>query len=113
MRVDPYRFARMADPDFNNHFRRRWSEPAMSPRELEYLSEIAAARGNWQRSHGAAGDSAMSAWKRLLASPPRMALILATEQQTEQATVLQSGIGLVTYPTLDQALDALRAEAPR
>lgn len=55
----------------------------------------------------------MTAWQRLLASPPRMALILATEQQTEQATILQSGIGLVTYPTLDQALDALRAEAPR
>lgn len=50
MRVDPYRFARMADSDFNDHFRRHWSEPAMSPRELEYLSELAAARGNWQRA---------------------------------------------------------------
>ncbi len=50
MRVDPHRFAQIADPDSNHHVRHRWSEPAMSPPELEYLSEIAAAGGNWPRA---------------------------------------------------------------
>lgn len=43
---------------------------------------------------------------------PRLALLLANEQQPEEATVLYPDIGLVTYPSLDLALDALRSEVP-
>ena len=50
MRIDPSRFARQADPQLNHHFRRRWSEPRLSSRELEQLSELAAAAGNRQRA---------------------------------------------------------------
>ena len=50
MRVDPSRFARQADPLLNHHFRRRWSEPRLTSRELEHLSELAGAGGNLQRA---------------------------------------------------------------
>ena len=50
MRIDPSRFARQADPQFNHHFRRRWSEPRLTSQELEHLSELAGASGNPQRA---------------------------------------------------------------
>ena len=46
MRPDPSRYARMSDPDLNYHFSRGWSERAMSSRQIERASEIAAANGN-------------------------------------------------------------------
>lgn len=52
----------------------------------------------------------MSALQHIMASPPRLMLILPSGQQPEQAIVLHPGAGQVAYPSLDLALDALRAE---
>ena len=44
------RLADMADPDFNPHFRRRWSQPPMTPRELEHAADLEQAHGNAMRA---------------------------------------------------------------
>ena len=42
--------ADMADPDLNPHFRRRWSQPAMTPRQLEHAADLEQAHGNARRA---------------------------------------------------------------
>lgn len=46
MRTDSSRYARMSDPDYNLQFSRGWTETAMTSREIERASELAAASGN-------------------------------------------------------------------
>ena len=42
--------ADMADPDLNPHFRRRWSQLPMTPRELEHAADLEQAHGNPRRA---------------------------------------------------------------
>ena len=44
------RLADMADPDLNPHFRRRWSQAPMTPRELEHAADLEQAHGNARRA---------------------------------------------------------------
>lgn len=46
MPTDTHRLAAMADPDQNQHFRRRWSQPSLTSRQVERASEFAAAADN-------------------------------------------------------------------
>ena len=45
-----HRLAEMADPDLNPHFRRRWSQLPMTPRELEHAADLEQAHGNERRA---------------------------------------------------------------
>ena len=45
-----HRLADMADPDLNPHFRRRWSQPPMTARELEHAADLQQAVGNARRA---------------------------------------------------------------
>ena len=45
-----HRLAEMADPDLNPHFRRRWSQLPMTPRELEHAADLEQAHGNARRA---------------------------------------------------------------
>ena len=44
------RTAEMADPELNPHFRRRWSQPLMTSRELEHAADLEQAYGNAARA---------------------------------------------------------------
>ena len=44
------RLAEMADPELNPHFRRRWSQSPMTPRELEHAADVEQAHGNAARA---------------------------------------------------------------
>lgn len=54
----------------------------------------------------------MSARPRV-SSTPRLVLLLSNDKQPERALVLHPGMEPDVYPSLDLALDALRAEAAR
>ena len=50
------RLAEMADPDLNPHFRRRWSQLPMTPRELEHAADL-------EQAHGNAARAALLSWR--------------------------------------------------
>lgn len=56
MSFDTYRASAMADPEMNPHFSRRWAERAMSPAELDRLSDHELSVGHHQRAE-------MLAWR--------------------------------------------------
>ena len=39
-----------SDPSSNRQFRRRWTEPRMTSRELQHLADLEAAHGNARRA---------------------------------------------------------------
>ena len=43
-------YASQSDPEENRHFRRRWSQIAMTPRQLEHAADLEQAHGDARRA---------------------------------------------------------------